>query len=188
MYKLLLQSRRMWGATLLHWWHITAGTPLTASDLGHSSGSKHSGSQLSFKPSRMSGTKYHALQRTLVCLTNDHFSLQTHFIILRLAEKGQREEGPTYIIEKGQHCQSVGLIFGFTEALILVRIVMDHMELEESVEQVRSEVKGTRTFNIKHEQLWETFRWILRWSEMLICPNVISKVKWASLIYLFNLL
>lgn len=40
----------------------------------------------------------------------------------------------TYIIEKGEHCQPVWLVSGFSEALVLVRIVMDNMELKDKVE------------------------------------------------------
>lgn len=40
----------------------------------------------------------------------------------------------TYIIEKGEYCQPVRLISGFLEALVLVRIVMDNMELKDKVE------------------------------------------------------
>lgn len=40
----------------------------------------------------------------------------------------------TYIIEKGEHCQPVWLISGFSKALVLVRIVMDNMELKDKVE------------------------------------------------------
>lgn len=40
----------------------------------------------------------------------------------------------TYIVEKGEHCQPVRLISGFSKALVLVRIVMDNMELKDKVE------------------------------------------------------
>lgn len=40
----------------------------------------------------------------------------------------------TYIIEKGEYCQPVWLISGFSKAWVLVRIVMDNMELEDKVE------------------------------------------------------
>ena len=40
----------------------------------------------------------------------------------------------TYIIEKGKYCQPVWLISGFSEALVLVRIVVDNMELKDRVE------------------------------------------------------
>ena len=40
----------------------------------------------------------------------------------------------TYIIEKGEHCQAAWLIFGFREAPVFVRIVVDDVELEEKVE------------------------------------------------------
>lgn len=40
----------------------------------------------------------------------------------------------TYLIEKGEHCQPIWLISGFSKALVLVRIVMDNMELKDKVE------------------------------------------------------
>ena len=40
----------------------------------------------------------------------------------------------TYIIDKGEHCQPVWLISGFREALVLVRVVMDNMELKDKME------------------------------------------------------
>lgn len=43
----------------------------------------------------------------------------------------------TYIIEKGEYCQPIWLIFGFRETLVLVRVVMDNMELEDNTEEIR---------------------------------------------------
>lgn len=43
----------------------------------------------------------------------------------------------TYIIEKGEHCQPVWFISGFSEALVLVRVVMDNMKLKDKVETQR---------------------------------------------------
>lgn len=40
----------------------------------------------------------------------------------------------TYIIEKGKYCQPIWLISGFSEACVLVGIVMDNMELKDKVE------------------------------------------------------
>lgn len=40
----------------------------------------------------------------------------------------------TYIIEKGEHCQPVWLISGLSKALVLVRIIMDNVELKDKVE------------------------------------------------------
>lgn len=53
------------------------------------------------------------------------------------ADKGEKGKcgRHTYIIEKGQHCQTVGLISGLSEALVLVRIVMDDMELKDKMER-----------------------------------------------------
>lgn len=45
----------------------------------------------------------------------------------------------TYIIEEGEHRQPVWLVSGLSEALVLVRIVMDDVELEGNAEQVRGQ-------------------------------------------------
>lgn len=39
----------------------------------------------------------------------------------------------TYFIEKGEDSKPVWLISGLSKALVLVRVVMDHMQLEEKV-------------------------------------------------------
>lgn len=43
----------------------------------------------------------------------------------------------TYIIKKGEHCQPVWFISGFSEALVLVRVIMDNMKLKDKVEMQR---------------------------------------------------
>ena len=51
----------------------------------------------------------------------------------------------THIVEKGEHCQPVWFISGLSEALVLVRVVMDNMELENKVEiQVRCQIQMER--------------------------------------------
>lgn len=50
-------------------------------------------------------------------------------------EKRSKSACLTYIIEKGEHSQAVGLISGFNKALVLVRIVMDDVELKEKQTQ-----------------------------------------------------
>lgn len=59
----------------------------------------------------------------------------------RVKKQGFEERGnkdvrgfSTYLIEKGEHCQSIWLIFGLSEALVPVRIVVDDVELEYGVE------------------------------------------------------
>lgn len=51
-------------------------------------------------------------------------------------ERGNKEvrSFSTYLIEKGEHRQSIWLIFGLGEALVPVRIVVDDVELEYEVE------------------------------------------------------
>lgn len=46
----------------------------------------------------------------------------------------QRYSWLTHIVEKREYRQPVWLISGLSEALVLVRIVMDNMELKEKVE------------------------------------------------------
>lgn len=46
-------------------------------------------------------------------------------------EKGNKRACLTYIIEKGEYSQAIGFISGFNKALVLVRIVMDDMELKD---------------------------------------------------------
>lgn len=41
----------------------------------------------------------------------------------------------TYVIEKGEYSQAVGFVSGFSEALVLDRIVMDDMELKDKQTQ-----------------------------------------------------
>lgn len=43
----------------------------------------------------------------------------------------------TYIIEKGEDSQAVGFVSGFNKALVLVRIVMDDVELKDKQTQCR---------------------------------------------------
>lgn len=46
---------------------------------------------------------------------------------------GKRNKGVclTYIIEKGEYSQAVRFISGFNKALVLVRIIMDDVELKD---------------------------------------------------------
>lgn len=46
-------------------------------------------------------------------------------------KKGSKSVCLTYVVEKGEYSQAVGFIFGFSKALVLVRIVMDDMELKD---------------------------------------------------------
>ena len=57
----------------------------------------------------------------------------------------------TYIVEKGEHCQPVWFISGLSEALVLVRVVMDNMELENKVEiQVGCQIQMEERQIIRH--------------------------------------
>lgn len=46
-------------------------------------------------------------------------------------EKRNKSVCLTYIIEKGEYSQAVRFVSGFNKALVLVRIVMDDVELKD---------------------------------------------------------
>lgn len=46
-------------------------------------------------------------------------------------EKRNKSVCLTYIIEKGEYSQAVRFISGFNKALVLVRIIMDDVELKD---------------------------------------------------------
>lgn len=70
----------------------------------------------------------------------------------------------TYLIEKGEHCQPVWLISGLREALVLVRIVVDDVELEDEVE-MRSRLGAKKLFGDLLLK-WRTPRWATGHSRM----------------------
>lgn len=112
------------------------------------------------------GTKYQTLQRGIRWFHNKdcflvNFLLQ-HWWSCHLGQPGgEKKENIedseqkcvwlTYIVEKGEHCQPVWFISGFSEALVLVRVVMDNMELENKVEiQVRCQIQMEERQIIRH--------------------------------------
>lgn len=66
------------------------------------------------------------------------------FIIIILLGEGRGGNKPvclTYIIEKGEDSQAVGFVSGFNKALVLVRIVMDDVELKDKQTQCHRKEK-----------------------------------------------
>lgn len=74
--------------------------------------------------------EYFSTTKTSLCRTDAHSSGRAP-ASWSGGKKGSKSVCLTYVIEKGEYSQAVGFIFGFSEALVLVRIVMDDMELKD---------------------------------------------------------
>lgn len=74
---------------------------------------------------------YFFTTKTSLSRTDAHSSGRVPASWCRGEEKGNKSVCLTYIVEKGEYSQAVGFISGFVEALVLVRIVMDDVELKD---------------------------------------------------------
>lgn len=75
-----------------------------------------------------------------LCVPVDQLGTQTK---TNIQEGEEKYLWLTYIIEKGEYCQPIWLIFGFRETLVLIRVVMDNVELKDNAEQIRYQNMST---------------------------------------------